>query len=84
MLRPYQDNFQLVRGFVPCRLLPLHQLDVQAERLQLSDEDVERFRHAGLDARLALDDGLVNLRAAIDVVRLRRGTTNGFFPDSPG
>src|SRR5712664_1340523 len=72
MLRPYKDNLPLVGGFVPCRLLPLHQLDVQAERLQLSDEDVERFRHAGLDARFALDDGLVNLRAAIDVVRLRR------------
>src|SRR5467141_349018 len=72
MLRPYQDNFQLVRGFVPCRLLPLHQLDVQTERLQLANEDVERLGHAGLDARFALDDGLVNLRAAIDVVRLRR------------
>src|SRR5467141_4350826 len=72
MLRPYQDNFQLVRGFVPCRLLPLHQLDVQTERLQLANEDVERLGHSGLDTRFALDDGLVNLRAAIDVVRLRR------------
>src|SRR6266404_467765 len=72
MLRPYQDNVPLVGGFVPCRLLPLHQLDVQAERLQLADEDVERLGHAGLDTRFALDDGLVNLRAAIDVVRLRR------------
>src|SRR5467141_3238043 len=72
MLRPYQDNFQLVRGFVPCWLLPLHQLDVQAERLQLANEDVERLGHSGLDARFALDDGLVDLRAAIDVVRLRR------------
>src|SRR6202165_2550567 len=72
MLRPYQDNFQLVRGFVRRRLLPLHQLDVQAERLQLADEDVERLGHARLDARLTLDDGLVNLRAAVDVVRLRR------------
>src|SRR5258707_3964859 len=72
MLRPYQDNVPLVGGFVPCRLLPLHQLDVQAERLQLADEDVERFGHAGLDARFALDDGLVNLGAAIDIVRFRR------------
>src|ERR1700674_4297576 len=72
MLRPYRDNLTLVGGFVSCRLLPLHQLNVQAERLQLAHEDVERFGHAGLDARFALDDGLVNLRAAIDVVRLRR------------
>src|SRR5216683_8006444 len=72
MLRPYKDNFPLIGGFVACRLLPLHQLDVQAERLQLADEHVERFGHAGLDARFALDDGLVNLRTAIDVVRLRR------------
>src|SRR5882672_9374453 len=72
MLRPYQDNVPLVGGFFPCRFLPLHQLDVQAERLQLADEDVERLGHAGLDTRFALDDGLVNLRATIDVVRLRR------------
>src|SRR5216684_8165544 len=72
MLRPYQDNLHLVRGFIPCGLLPLHQLDVQAERLQLANEDVERFGHARLDTRFALDDGLVNLRAAINVVRLRR------------
>src|SRR5260370_9959354 len=72
MLRPYKDNLPLVSGFIPCRLLPLHQLDVQAERLQLANEDVERFGHARLDTRFALDDGLVNLRAAIDVVRLRR------------
>src|SRR5712664_1211680 len=39
MLRPYKDNLPLVGGFVPCRLLPLHQLDVQAERL-LRDERV--------------------------------------------
>src|SRR5260370_16967383 len=72
MLRPYKDNLPLVSGFVPCGLLPLHQLDVQAERLQLANEDVERFGHARLDTRFALDDGLVNLRAAIDVVRLGR------------
>src|SRR5258708_6261148 len=72
MLRPCQDNFQLVRGFVRRRLLPLHQFDVQAERLQLTNEDVERFGHARLDTRFGLDDGLVNFRAAIDVVRLRR------------
>src|SRR5437667_433878 len=70
-MRPYQDHPRLVRGFVRRRLLPLHQLDVQAERLQLADQDVERFGHARLDARFALDDGLVNLGAAIDVVRLR-------------
>src|SRR5262249_47296093 len=37
-----------------------------------ANENVERFRHARLDARLALDDGLVNLGAAINVVGLCR------------
>src|SRR5580704_11227630 len=66
MLRPYPE---LVGCFL-CWLLALHQFDVQAERLQLADQHVERFRNARLDARLALDDGLVNLRAAINVVGL--------------
>ena len=61
----------LIRRFFRRRLLPLHQFDVQAERLQLADQHVERFRHSRLDARFALDDGLVDFRAAIDVVRFR-------------
>src|SRR5208283_4993378 len=44
------------------------QLDIEAERLQLANEHVERFGNARFDARLALDDGLVNLGAAINVV----------------
>src|SRR5208282_1202929 len=51
-------------------LLALHQLDVQAERLQLAHQDVERFGNSGVNARLALHNGLVNLGAAVDVVRL--------------
>ena len=50
----------------------LHQLHVQAQRLQLADQHVERFRHARLGRRLALHDGLVDLGAAIDVVGLGR------------
>src|SRR6202795_3323194 len=61
----------LVGGLIGCRLLALHQLDVEAERLQLAHEHVERFGDARLDARFALDDGLVDFRAAIDVVGLR-------------
>src|SRR6267143_1762752 len=61
----------LVGGLVGRRLLALHQLDVEAERLQLAHEHVERFGNARLDARFALDDGLVDFRAAIDVVGLR-------------
>src|SRR5713226_2841159 len=72
MLRPYRQDVRSIRGLVRRRLLPLHQLDVQAERLQLPDEDVERFGHARLDARFALHDGLVNFRAAIDIVGLCR------------
>src|SRR5487761_1138167 len=53
-------------------LLPLHQFDVQAERLQLADEHVERFGHAGFDSGLALNNGLVNFGAAVNVVGFRR------------
>src|ERR1035437_3857973 len=49
----------------------LHQLDVETQRLQLANQYVERFRYARLDGSLALDDGLVNLGAAINIVRLR-------------
>src|SRR3954471_14215832 len=40
-------------------LLRLHQLDVEAERLQLADEDVERLRQPGLERGVALDDRFV-------------------------
>src|ERR1035437_214982 len=64
----------LVRG--QCRIRHfaglLHQLDVETQRLQLANQYVERFRHARLDGGLALDDGLVDFRAAIHIVRLRR------------
>src|SRR4051812_33584504 len=39
-------------------LFGLHQLDVEAQRLELADEDVERFRQARLERRVALDDRL--------------------------
>src|ERR1035438_10287414 len=48
----------------------LHQLDVETQRLQLANQYVERFRHARLDGSFALDDGLVNLGAAIHIVGL--------------
>src|SRR5579863_1725516 len=60
----------LVGGLFGWRFLPLHQLNVQAKRLQLAHQHVERFGNARLDARLSLNDSLVNFRAAIDVVRL--------------
>src|ERR1700685_1935907 len=50
----------------------LDQLYVEAERLQFADQHVERFRHARLHGSFALDDGLVNLGAAVNVVGLRR------------
>src|SRR5437879_12395084 len=43
-----------VGSLIGCRLLALHQLDVEAERLQLADAHVERFGTARLDARFAL------------------------------
>src|ERR1017187_1769857 len=65
--------FFLIRRQGRIRHFPrlLHQLHVETQRLQLANQYVERFRHARLDGGLALDDGLVNLGAAIYVVRLR-------------
>src|SRR5271166_3883675 len=62
---------QSVGGFFGRRLLALHQLDVETERLQLAYQHVERFGNARLNTRFALHDGLVDLRSAIDVVGLR-------------
>src|ERR1035441_4837189 len=45
-------------------------LDAQGQSLQLLDQDPEGFRDAGLEGVLALDDGLVRLDPADDVVRL--------------
>src|SRR4051812_42440415 len=61
-----------LRSHVQRFLLRLHQLDIQAERLELADQHVEGFGQPGCERRVALDDRFVNLRAADDVVRLRR------------
>src|SRR4051812_9334368 len=45
-------------------------LDVEAQRLQLLQQDLERLRDARLGDVLALDDGLVDLDPAEDVVGL--------------
>src|SRR5712692_7604653 len=45
-------------------------LDPERESLQLLDQDPERLRDAGLERVVALDDRLVCLDAADDVVRL--------------
>jgi hypothetical protein len=50
----------------------LDELDVQAQRLQLLEQHVERLRQPGLEHVLALDDRLVHARAADHVVRLDR------------
>src|SRR5580704_3031034 len=72
MPRPYKRGFKSVGCFLRWRFLTLHELDVEAERLQFADQDVKRFRHAWFDTRLAFDDGLVDFRAAINVVGLCR------------
>src|SRR5919204_1427113 len=45
----------------------LDQFHIQAQRLQLAHQHVKRLWHAGLDGSFALDDGLVNLGAAVNV-----------------
>src|SRR5687767_2089570 len=65
----YRNTLALSRRFFEHRpLFRLHQLDVQAQRLELADEHVERFRQAGLERRVDLDDRLVDLRAARHIV----------------
>src|SRR5262245_5872168 len=46
------------------------QLDVETEALELADQNVEGFRKAGLDRGLALDERLVDLGPAVNVVGL--------------
>src|SRR6185436_10202357 len=61
----------LFRGLVGGpELTRLEELDVQAERLKLLDENVERLGETRLERVFALDDGFVHARAAHDVVRL--------------
>src|SRR5512139_4020720 len=48
------------------------EFDVEAQALQLAHEHVERLRKARLHGGLALDERLVDLGPAVDVVRLDR------------
>jgi hypothetical protein len=49
-------------------LVPLLHLHVQAQALKLADEDVDGFGQARGEVEVALDDGLVDLGPALDVV----------------
>ena len=53
-------NFRKFRSL----LLRIQEFHVEAEAPHFLDEDVERFRHAGLEVVLALDDRLVDLGPA--------------------
>src|SRR5271157_4226531 len=48
------------RGRLAHNVRALDQLHVQAQRLQFANQHVERLRHARLDGRFALHDGLIN------------------------
>src|SRR6516225_3790716 len=85
--RSFCGSARLIRrfGLLELGLLAFHQFNVEAKRLQLAHKNVEGFRHARFDSRLALYDGLVDFRAAVNVVRFRReqflqyvGRTVGF------
>src|SRR5215212_559594 len=69
LLRGPED---LVVGVAQLDRLPVagQHLDVEAERLQLLEQHLEGLRDAGLRDVLALDDRLVDLDAAQDVVGL--------------
>src|SRR3954462_2850355 len=59
-----------LRSDVHGLLLRFHQLDIQAQRLELADEHVEGFRQARGKRGVALDDRFVNLRAPGHIVGL--------------
>src|SRR5215469_5369570 len=60
-----------IRYLVGCRsIASLVEFDVEAERAELLHQHVEGFRNARLEVVVAAHDGLVDLRAAGDVVRL--------------
>ena len=44
-----------------------HQLDVQTQRLQFTNQNVEAFRNSGFGRSLALHDRFVDFRATVDV-----------------
>src|SRR5690554_79270 len=76
-----QVDAELFRGAVDLVVVLLHvdrhavrgqHLDVQAERLHLLEEHLERLRDTRVRDVLALDDRLVDLHAALDVVGLDR------------
>src|ERR1700678_1943240 len=48
----------------------LDQFHIKTEGLQLTNQHVERLWNARLDGRLTLDDGLVDLGTAIDIIGL--------------
>ena len=52
--------------------IAIEHFDVETDGLELLDENLERFRHARLGDVLSLDDGLVRLHAADDIVGLDR------------
>src|SRR6202049_1759651 len=47
-----------------------HQLDVQAQRLQLANQDVKGLRHARFGCGFSFNDRFVDLGAPVDVVGL--------------
>src|SRR3990172_10046446 len=75
----FSSVFVLLCVFAPLRLcvfffslvFGLQELDVEAQALQLPDEHVERLREPRCERGIALDDGLVDLGAAVDVGGLR-------------
>src|SRR4030095_12978245 len=48
----------------------LHQLYVETDTLEFANKHVEGCGDSGLHGRLPLDDGFINLGAAVDVVGL--------------
>src|SRR6266851_9824191 len=61
---------RLILGCCRPSVAALLQLDIEAKRAQLLDEDVERFGDARLEIVVAAHDRLVDLGAAGDIVRL--------------
>src|SRR5205807_1513110 len=55
-------------GLLAAAIDTLNQLHIQTQRLQLTNQHIERLRHARFNGGLALHNGLIDLGAAKDIV----------------
>src|SRR5690606_18160204 len=72
ILGHFEEGKYITHGsFLRCRgIHRLHQLDVETQRLQFLDHNVEALVETRLERIVALDDGLVHSGSSLHVVAL--------------